>query len=282
MDDVERVLAVSRDHDAADHFTLPVQFGDASALVRHQLDASDVAQEHGRTRGRLDDQPLEIASALQVASSADDVFRLRHLDDTPADVLVTHADDVAHLPQRDAIGLQLLRIDGDLVGLDETTDARNLRYALGLGELIAHEPVLDRAQFRERTLRALNDVLIDPADASRIRPEGGRDAARQAARGEVEVLEHARACPVDVRAVLKDHVDERDTEVRETTHHLGTGHGQHGGGQRISDLVLDHLRALPGVFGVDDDLHVGQIRQRVDGRMDDRVDACGHNEARRQ
>ena len=43
-------------------------------------------------------------------------------------------------------------------------------------------------------------------------------------------------------------------------------HGQQRRRQRIGDLVLDHLRRLAGVFGVDDHLRVREIGQRVERR----------------
>ena len=75
------------------------------------------------------------------------------------------------LRQREAVGLQFLRIDDDPVLLDEAADRRHLGNALGLGELIAQIPVLDRAQFGERALRAEHDILVDPADPGRVGPE---------------------------------------------------------------------------------------------------------------
>ena len=170
-DDVECILPIACHRDPADDLAFAVQLSDAPALVRNQLDSGDVTQEDGCPGRRLDDQLLEITDAFQVAPSADDVLRLGHLDGAAADVLVAHADDVAHLPQRDPVGLQLSRIDRDLVGLDEAPDAGDLGDALGLGELIAYEPVLDRTQIRERALRSLHDVLVDPADARGVRPE---------------------------------------------------------------------------------------------------------------
>ena len=70
----------------------------------------------------------------------------------PAHVGVAVGDRGHDLRQREAVGLQFLRIDDDLVLLDETADGCNLGYALGLCQLIAQIPVLDRAQFRKRAL----------------------------------------------------------------------------------------------------------------------------------
>ena len=66
------------------------------------------------------------------------------------------------------VGLQLLRIDDDLVLLDEAADRRDLGDALGLGELIAQIPVLDRAQLGKRARGAEHHILVHPADAGCI------------------------------------------------------------------------------------------------------------------
>ena len=46
--------------------------------------------------------------------------------------------------------------------------------------------------------------------------------------------------------------------------------------ERIGDLILDHLRRLAGIFRVDDDLHVGEIGNRVERHARHRVDAGEH------
>jgi hypothetical protein len=45
-------------------------------------------------------------------------------------------------------------------------------------------------------------------------------------------------------------------------------------------LVLDHLWRLARVFGVNDDLHVGEVGQRIDGRAQHRKHPGGENEQR--
>ena len=151
-----------------------------------------------------------------------------------------------------------------------------------LRELVAQVPVLDRAQFGEVLVGADQCVLVDPADAGRIGSELGRNAPGEATGREVQVLQHPRARPVDVGAILEDDVDERRAEERKAPHDLGLGDGQHRARQRIGDLVLDDLRRLAGILGVDDDLDVGKIGQGVERRLDDRVDAAHGDEHGRQ
>jgi hypothetical protein len=280
VDDFQRVLAIARHGDARHHFAFAVEFGQAAPLVRRQFDAGDVADQHRRALVALDDQHFDVALAAQIALAAHHVLGLGHLHDAAADVAVGVADHLRDLHQRNAVGAQLDRIDGDLVGLHEAADRGHFGDAVRLGQLVAHVPVLDGAQFGQRLVLGQQRVLVDPADAGGVRPDLRRDALGHAAGGEVQVFEHARARPVDVGAVLEDDVDEGRAEEGEAAHHLRLRHRQHGGGQRIGDLVLDHLRRLAGVFGVDDDLHVGQIRQRVDRRAQNGVDAGEDDEQR--
>jgi len=46
----------------------------------------------------------------------------------------------------------------------------------------------------------------------------------------------------------------------------------------VGDLVLDHLRRLAGIFGVDDDLRIGEIGNSVERRVAHSVDAGEDNE----
>ncbi len=107
-------------------------------------------------------------------------------------------------------------------------------------------------------------------DAGGVGAELRRHAVGQLAGETVEVLEHPRPRPVEVGAVLEDHVDEGEAEEGVAAHHLGEGHRQHLRGDRVGHLVLDHLRRLARVLGVDDDLDVGEIGDGVEAGGRDR------------
>ena len=149
---------------------------------------------------------------------------------------------------------------------------------MGLGQLITKIPILQAAQLGQATVFRQQGVLIHPPHAGRVGPDLRGHALGHASGGEVEVLQHARACPVDIGAVLKNDVNERGTEEGESPHHLGSGHRQHGCCQRVGNLVLDHLRCLSWILGVDDDLDVGQVRQGIQRCADHGIDAGRDNE----
>ncbi|MDB5723302.1 MAG: hypothetical protein JWQ16_56 [Novosphingobium sp.] len=57
-------------------------------------------------------------------------------------------------------------------------------------------------------------------------------------------------------------------------------HGQQRGGEWVRHLVLDHLRRLARILGVDDDLRIGEIGQRVERRVENGPDAHTYHEQR--
>jgi hypothetical protein len=99
---------------------------------------------------------------------------------------------------------------------DEPADAGDLGHALRFGDAIADVPILDRSQIGQIFLRAAHDVLVDPTNPRRIGTEGWGDPGRQTPSGRTEIFEDTRARPVEIGAVLKDDVDERDAEERES------------------------------------------------------------------
>ena len=205
---------------------------------------------------------------FQIALAADDVFELREFDGAAADIGIAGADRIAHLLHGDAEIAHALRIEDDVVLLDEAADARDFGDAFGLGERKFQIPVLDGAGVGKIQFLRHHRVLVDPADAGRVRADRRRHTGGQPRGRAVEEFEHARTRPVDVGAVLEDDVDERHAEEGEPAHDLRSRHGQHCGRQRIGDLVLDHLRSLTRIFRVDDHLGVGEIRNGVERQMD--------------
>ena len=127
-----------------------------------------------------------------------------------ADVAVAALDGAPDLGEREAVGEQRVRIDLHLVLADVAADARDLRDARDRLQLVAEVPVLDGAEIRQIVTSGPIDegVLVDPPDARRVGTERGRDAPWQASGDEVQGLEHAAPCPVEIGPVLEDDVDE--------------------------------------------------------------------------
>ena len=125
LDHGARVLAVAHDHDAAHGVAAAVEIGDAAADLGAERDLGHVAQQHRRPE-RVDAQHdlLEIGRRVDVAAAADHVLLARHLDEPAAHLDVGAAHRLGDLHDPEAVGLQPVRVDRDLVLLLEAPEAR--------------------------------------------------------------------------------------------------------------------------------------------------------------
>jgi hypothetical protein len=265
-DGLERVLAVAHDHHAAGHLALPVQLRDAAAHLRTHLDARHVSQHHRcAALGSAQRNSGEVLERLEVPARSHHVFGLAELQHRAAGLLVGVLNRLDDAAVGDAVGAQPLRLKHDLVLADHAADCRHFGDVRDRLQLVAKEPVLQGPQLAEVILAATVDkrVLVDPAHAGGVRPECGLGAGRQARLHLVQILQHPRAGPVGVSAVLEQDVDEGVAEHRVPAHRLCPRHRHHRGGERVSDLVFDDARGLAGERRADDDLRIGEIRDRV-------------------
>src|SRR5262249_56759591 len=116
----------------------------------------------------------------------------------------------------------------------------HLRHARDRLQMITEVPILETPKRGEiMRPRAIDErVLIDPADAGGIGSELGLHARRQAGQYLAEVLEHARARPAEVRAVLEDDVHVAVAEVGEAADSLDARRPEKRADDRVSDPVL--------------------------------------------
>jgi hypothetical protein len=120
--------------------------------------------------------------------------------------------------------------------------------------------------------------LIYPPDPGGIRAQSRINSGGQLAAYIIEVFQNPGPGPVNIGTVFKDDVDQRQAELREAAHDLGFGDGQHGGGERIGNLVLHHQGSLFRKFCRDYDLDIGKIRDSVNGKINRGIDAPGGDE----
>src|SRR3546814_2896157 len=95
-------------------------------------------------------------------------------------------------------------------------------------------------------------IFIDPAHTGCVRSKCAARASRQSPLHLIEIFEHAAARPIEICAVLEDHIDEAVAEEGIAAHRLGARHRQHGGGQRIGDLVRseEHTSELQSLMRI--------------------------------
>ena len=238
-------------------------------------------QDRCAVRINADRYAFKIGNSLQVTLAAHHEFRLAHLDQPAANIIIGALNGMLHSGQRNAVFSQRIGIDFHLILFDKTAHRSDFRYAIHSLQGITHIPVLNRAQFGQIMLAGLIDqgIFIHPAHAGRIRPERRGDAGRQSSGHIIQILQHARSRPVHIGAVFKDNIDHRKAEKGVTAHHFGVRHSQHGRGQRIGDLILHHLRRLTGVFGEYNHLHIGEIGNGVERDILHCKTACHHQNA---
>ena len=281
-DGLQRVAAGAHHDNAAGDLPFPVEVRRSPAELRAKLYLGDILDSYGRTSlVDADRNALYVGNRAYIAATTNHVLGLSHLDEAPADVAVRSHDCIADLAQGNLIPEQCIRVDLDLVLPDESTDRRDFGDTGHGLQRIAEIPVLQGTEFGEIMAAAPvhQGVLVDPANAGRIRPEGRRDVVGYPVADVVQVLQDSRPRPVQVGAILEDDINEREAEKRIAPHDLRSRNGQHRRSQRVGHLVLDNLRTLARVLGIYDDLHVGEVGDRVEGRRSYCVGTDGNQHA---
>src|SRR3990172_12102466 len=110
-------------------------------------------------------------------------------------------------------------------------------------------------------------VLEAPSDAGGVGAEHGLHSRGKPSLKSAQIFEHPAPRPVEVSAVLENHVDEGNVEVKKAAHDLDPWGRDQSGDDRIGDLILDKGRAPAFPVRRDDDLHVREIGDGVDRRL---------------
>jgi len=271
---LERVLALAQQDHALDHVVAVVLAHQPEPDPRAHDHGGQVADADGRAslhgHGHVADVPL----VADEPEAAHDVHLGAVLDVGAARVAIPRREGVEHLLQRDAVGLQLQRVDEHLVLLGGAAEARDVDDAGHLAELPLDHPVLERLELQGRGAgRAHERVAEDLAHRRRVRGERGLGSGREVDLG--ESLEGLLADVGAVGVVLEDDGDDGKAEDRDRAHRGAVGDAVH--------LVLDRdrhqpLHLLGGVAGKerdDLDLHVRDVRIRLDGQAAIGRDAHG-------
>ena len=280
VDDGEGIFAVAHHDDAADHFALAIELGHAAAQIRTEVHGADVLHIDRRAVHDREGNIFDVGEGFDVAAAAHVILGGADLEDFAADVVVRQADLCDDIGERDAVGGEFVWVEIDLVFLDEAADGRDFGHALDGLQRVAQVPVLKAAQFREIVFAALIDkrVFVNPADAGRVGADHGIHALGQRAADGVEIFDHARSRPIDIRPVLEDDVNERFAEHRLAAHELDVGRGDEAGGNRIGDLVLDEVGRAAVPIRVNDHLHVAEIGYGIERRALQRPKPAGEGE----
>ena len=172
LNDFVRVFAGAHDDDATNGFA-PVYVERTSAEVAADLHRGDISQVYGRAATLGEDGLVEVGNGVDEAEAADDELHAVFLDDLAADVEVALTDGVHDLLQGDARGAHFRGGNFDLILPHEPANARHLSDAGNGVELVAHEPILQRAKLAEVVATALGQLGVD-IEIVLIEPNRGR------------------------------------------------------------------------------------------------------------
>src|SRR5947209_4547013 len=145
IDDIEGVLTRTHHHDAGNDLASSVEVGDASAHIRPESHLTDIFDSDGcavRTGGK--DDVLEIFDRRRVPSASHHVLGAAKLEHAAARFFVSATNSFDNATDRDAIGLQAIRIDVHLELAGESAKRSHLGDAAHGLQLIAKVPILVR------------------------------------------------------------------------------------------------------------------------------------------
>ena len=282
-DHLARVGPVADDDDAADDLAFAVPFGQPAADLGADVHLRNVLQQDRRAVavGADGDAP-DVVDRLDVAAPAHHELLLRDLQQASARVAVAPPHRLADPRGGDAESAQPVGVDGDLVLAHEPAEAGDLRDAGDGAQLVLEEPVLERPQLAEVVAVRLQGVHEGPADAGRVRAQRRGHAVRKLTRGLAERLHDPAAGPVDVGAVLEEHVDERVAEERVAAHVGRERHRQHPDREGVGDLIFDDARGLARILGVEHHLNVRQVGNGVERGAGQREGTRPRDDQRRE
>src|SRR5947208_6518796 len=246
------------------------------------MHGGDVFQINRRPVVDFENNIFDVLDFFDVATAPDEIFGRGDFKDAAADIGVAHLDRAYDVTQRNVVSDQRVGIEIDLVLLHEPTDRRDFRHAFHGCERIPEVPILNGTQLCEVMLSVIVNerVFVNPADArcvranNRIHPFGQRAADR------VEIFDDARTRPINVGAVLEDYVDERLAEHRFATDEFHFWRGNEEGGNGICDLVFHQVGRAAFPFRVNNYLHVAQVGNCVERRVNQPVNTARNSEDR--
>ena len=177
IDYLQRVHAVARDHHAADGFlAVFIKCADPKGIAElHLCHVLDVNRDSVR---RSENNVFDIRDRLNQPDAAHHRPLAGLLDHIAADIVVGTLNGFDDHRQRQRIRSQLVGIDIDLVLLHVATDTRDFGHTLHRIQLIADEPVLQRAQVAQIHLIAFERVPEDLTHTRCVRTERRHDAFR--------------------------------------------------------------------------------------------------------
>ena len=117
-------------------------------------------------------------------------------------------------------------------------------------------------------------VLIDPSGAGGVRTNGGMYVCGKAPGNRLQILHNSGTSPINIGPVFEHNEDVRIVEHGLGAYRFHPRRSQERGHDRVGDLVFDDVGWLAFPIGVDDYLHVGNVRQCVQRNMAHGPESC--------
>ena len=250
--------AAPHQHDALDDVVVVVVAGHAQPRLVADRDGRHVGDQHRRAVAHRQHGVADIGHGADLADAADHRRLRAEIDRVGADIDVGAVQRVEHLLQRDAVGQELVEVDGDVEGLALAAPRRDVDHARHRLEPAQQDPVLDGLEVGHAVARrADHAVAEDLADRAGRRDEGLRAVGQRPELRQAVDDELRGFAVADVVGELHLHVAEAGQ--RDGADRRDEGNSRHLHFDRDGDVALDLLGRLAGILRHD----VDQRRHRI-------------------
>ena len=175
IDNVQRVLAVAHDDDAAHRFAFAVPIRNAFSQIGTQRHDAQIPHQHGSAIAGCNGDLFDVSQGSDIPDSSHQIVGTCHFKYPPPYLIVARPDFVDDGLQRYAQREQAIWVQLDLILTNKTADGRDFRDARHSLERVAHLPVLKTSQIGQvEFMTAVNQqILIHPTRSGGVRPMTG-------------------------------------------------------------------------------------------------------------
>ena len=257
VDHPRRVLATQQQHRSLDRIVLAVVAENAVALLVGELEAAEIAEQHGIAVLLGDHDGAEIVERLHQADAAHDVAEIAPRDDAAAGAGVVVVDRGLDVGERQVEPHELLRVELELELGGEAAEIRDVGDAGHLLERGNDRPELNLGQIAQTLGVGFERVIVDLPGGRAQGVERRRQAGRQD--GVLDALVDTHAPPVILGAVAEHERDQRQAEGALRAHDVQPGRAVELALQRDGDALLHLLRRHAGRLRDDLGAGVGDV-----------------------